>query len=251
MEATTKILKGSALIEESLRLVEVWDARATTEDNLARVNQLNLLGKKSRSRTSDALTILRQRLVAPGPQVLAALRALGGRHNDFRDACYFEAARNDDTLAFIAGDLLYRWFWDKGRANAPSDEVHDDFLAHPPSADVLEWSDSTSIRVIQSALSALRLFGVLEGTTKKRIVDPHISFGGFIYVLGRLRDMEESATAIVQHPAWRWWLLADHHVRANLLEADRYGLIRFSEAGSTVRIDWLVDGLEEMVRAAA
>jgi hypothetical protein len=76
-------------------------------------------------------------------------------------------------------------------------------------------------------------------------------FAGFVYVLGRLRTRLASSHELVTSSVWRWWLLDDHHVRSLFLDADREGLLRFSEAGTTVRIDWQVGGLEEMVRAIA
>ena len=250
MEITSRIIKGGALLEESRRFVESWDDEKTGAENLQELQARNLLGKRSRSRAEDALAILRRRIVSDDARTLPALRTLVVRANAFRDACFFEAARNDGLLAHIAGNILYD-LRDRGWVRVTVDDVDRALLADPPAPIVVEWSESTRTRVIHGALSALRDFGRLEGKAVKHIATPHISFGGFVYVLGRLRSQGLSAPELVEHPAWRWWLLDERQVRAQLLEADREGLLRFSEAGSTVRIDWLVDGLEEMLRAAA
>ena len=105
--------------------------------------------------------------------------------------------------------------------------------------------------MIHGLLSALRDFEVLEGRATKHLARPHMPFVGFVYVFGRLRPRLASSYEIVTSSAWRWWLLDDHHVRSLFLDADREGLLRFSEAGTTVRIDWRTGGLEEMVRAIA
>jgi hypothetical protein len=250
MEITSRIIKGGALLEESRRFIESWDDEKTGVENLQELQARNLLGKRSRSRAEDTLAILRQRLVSEDTRTLPALRTLVVRANAFRDACYYEAARNDALLAHIAGEILYD-LRGRGWVRVTVEDIDRTLLADPPAPIVVEWSDSTRTRVIRGALSSLRDFGILEGKAVKHIPAPHVSFGGFIYVLGRLRGQALSAPELITHPAWRWWLLDDRQVRAHLLEADREGLLRFSEAGSTVRIDWLVDGLEEMVRAAA
>lgn len=238
------------MLEESRRFVEAWDDDLSPEENLEELKKRNLLGKRSRARAEDALAILRQRLVAGREPTIPPLRCLVVRTNAFRDAVYFEAAHNDDLLAHIAGRVLYD-LRDRGWAKVTVGEIEQALLDDPPAPIVTEWSQSTRTRVIHGLLSALRDFGVLEGKAVKHIATPHISFGGFVYVVGRLKDQGLSAPELVGNHAWRWWLLEDRQVRAHFLEADREGLLRFSEAGSTVRIDWLVDGLEEMVRAAA
>ena len=250
MEITSRIIKGGALLEESRRFVETWDDSIPADENLEQFRTRNLLGKRSRARAEDTLAILRQRLVADEQPTVAPLRSLVVRANAFRDAVYFEAARNDALLAHVAGTVLYD-LRDRGWAKVAVEDVERALLDDPPAPIVADWSQSTRTRVVHGLLSALRDFGVLEGKAVKHIATPHISFGGFVYVVGRLRHEVLSAPEIVAHPAWRWWLLDDRQVRAHFLEADREGILRFSEAGSTVRIDWLVDGLEEMVRAAA
>lgn len=250
MDITSRIIKGGALLEESRRFVEAWNDSMPPDENLHELRTRNLLGKRSRARADDTLAILRQRLAGDDVPTIPSLRTLVIRANAFRDAAYYEAARNDDLLAHVAGAILYD-LRDRGWAKVTVDDVSRALLDEPPAPIVTEWSEATRTRVVHGVLSALRDFGILEGKGVKHIATPHISFGGFVYVVGRLRHHDLSAPELVSHPAWRWWLLDDRQVRANFLEADREGLLRFSEAGSTVRIDWLVDGLEEMVRAAA
>ena len=107
MEVTTRIIKGGALLDDSRRFVDSWDESRPLGDNLQTFRSQNLLGKRSRSRAEATLAILRQRLVEPGPEILSALKSLTMRPDAFRAACYYEAARSDDLLAYTAGEILY------------------------------------------------------------------------------------------------------------------------------------------------
>ena len=250
MEITSRIIKGGALLDESRRFVETWDDDVSPEANLQAFRSGNLLGKRSRARTEDNLAILRQRFIAPGPYLIRSLRPLTLRADAFRDACYYEAARNDDLLAYLAGSVLAD-LRGRGWVKVTVDDVERALLVAPPDPIVKEWGERTRTRVVHGLLSALRDFGVLEGRANKHIASASISFTGFVYVLGRLREILPSSHQIISSPAWRWWLLEDRDIRGLLLEADREGLLRFADAGSSVRIDWRVEGLEEMVRAVA
>ena len=112
-------------------------------------------------------------------------------------------------------------------------------------------ADEVVNRVAQGLLSTLRDFGVLEGAAKKHIAPPRLSLRGFTYVAVRERGQHPSGRALLQAPVWRRYLLDAEHVRALFLDADRHKVLRFSEAGSAVRIDWLIAGLEEVPRVAA
>lgn len=228
--------------------IEVWDLAKPERQNLAEFRNGNILGKRSRARTEDALAILRQRFVSPGLHVIGALKSLSAFADAFRDACYFEAARNDDLLAYTAGTVLGD-IRERGRVKVAVEDLEAALLSDPPAPAVRDWSETTRRRVVHGLVSALRDFGVLEGEVTKHIAHPRMSFVGFVYVLGRLRDELPSTHEIVAAAAWNWWLLDHSQVRGFLLEADREAVLRFSDAGSTVRIDWRVSGLEEMVRA--
>jgi hypothetical protein len=247
---TSKIIKGGALLEESRRFVELWNDERSPADNLADLRARNVLGKRSRKRTEDALSILRQRFVDPGPHVVRALRPLSLHAEPFRDACLFEAARNDALLAHAAGVTLFE-LDRRGWTRVTVEDMERALLDDPATASVAKWGDATRRRVTHGLLSALRDFGVLAGAGNKHLVPGQLSLPGFVYAAGRLRQQGGSSQQIATSPVWRWWLLEERQVRALLLEADREGVLRFSDAGSTVRIDWLVDGLEEVVRAIA
>ena len=245
---STRIIKGGALLEESRRFVESWDDQLTTQTNLEQFLTQNLLGKRSRSRAEDTIAILRQRFVDPGPEIIRALRPLTIRPDGFRDACYFETARNDELLAYTAAQVLHRT-GDRGGSMIRVGDLERELLERPPDETIRAWGQSTRTRVIHGLLSALRDFGVLEGRTNKRIAPSHITFAGFVYVLGRLRQLTSSSHALVTSETWAWWLLDDSQVRSQLLEADREQILHYREAGSAVRIDWTIDSLEELTRA--
>ncbi len=249
-EISSKIIKAGALLEDSRRFVEMWRIELSPQENLEEFHTRNLLGKRSRARAEDVLAILRQRFVEPGSHVISALKILSATPEAFRDACYFEAARNDDLLAHVAGQVLYQ-LRNRGWAKVAVEDIQEAFLSDPPDPIVKTWGSSTLIRVIHGILSALRDFGILEGKATKHIAPAHMTFGGFVYVLGRLRETSASSHGMVTASAWRWWLLEEHQIRNFFLEADREGVVQYADAGSTVRIDWPIEGLEDMVHAVA
>lgn len=249
-ELTSNIQKGGALLEDSRRFVEVWDSNLSTDDNVAAIVAGNLLGKASQTRTDDVLRrILRPRFVEPGPQVIAALKTLTAHPQSFAEACYYEASRDDALLGFFAETRLMEMF-EAGRiaVGVPDAVAWLDELAakgHLP-----PWSETIQTKVSRGLLAALRDFGVLAGAVHKEILSPQLSLPGFAYVAFRLHEQGESSRAVVTSRVWRRWLLSDPRVSELFREADRVGLLRFSEAGSVVRVDWLVQSLPEVASVA-
>jgi len=247
---TSKIIKGGALLEESRRLLEAWDDRQSAHVNLQRARERNVLGKRSQKRVEDALSILRQRWVDPGGEVIQAARLLTATSDAFRDVCLYEAARNDDLLAHVAGDVLGR-LAGSGSVRVATDDVEAMLLRGPAAHVVDRWAPATRTRVLHGLLSTLRDVGRLEGRAVKHLARPGMTASGFVYVLGRLRYQGLSSHALLTDPAWSWWRLTADDVRAQMLEADRNGVVGYADAGSAARLDWRKDGLVEMVHAVA
>lgn len=251
---SSNIVKGGALIEDTARFVEVWDDSVGGEVLLERVVHDNVLGLPTQSRASAVATyVLRPRFVAPGPEVPAALRAILADRTAFTDACYFEATRADALLGRFAEEAVFDWH-ESGRLVVDVELVEtwlDDLAAR---GELAPWSSSLKRRVAQGLIATLRDFGRLDGVTnshRKEIARPGISTGGFAYTAYRLHQQGESSRGILSSSVWRRWLLDEKRVDEMLNRLASLGVIFYSVAGSTLRIDWRVDSLVEVARAAA
>jgi hypothetical protein len=248
---TSNILKGGALLDDARRVVEIWDTDENVSENLSRISTQNLLAKPSRARTDDVvLRVLRPRLVEPGPQVIAALKHLLASPRGFADAYYFEAARDDALLAAFAEGPLFEW-WDHGRIGVDVESVASWLADLSARGQTAMWTEATRLRVAQGILAALRDFGVLSGAVRKEFAPPSLSIAGFGYVAFRLHQCGASSRALFASSVWRRWLLDPARVTELFHEAERQGLLRYSSAGSAVRVDWLQGTLSEAVCAVA
>lgn len=251
---TSRLLKGGAVVEDTRRVVELWDPGLSPGANLHRLSVENLLGKPSRSRIDDLLYwVVQRRYVEPGPHVIPALKGLVSDQRAFREACYYETSRDDDLLAAFAGGPMWEW-WQQGRLSVDVDDVLGWLHELAKAGKVPMWSDSVRIRSSQGLLSTLRDFGILAGITKgrrKEIVPPSMTPRGFAYVAWREHEQGASSRALATSSVWRRWLLDDALVEDLFVRSARLGVLRFSRAGSAVRVDWLVHRLAEVTGAAA
>jgi hypothetical protein len=248
---TSNILKGGALIDDARRLVEVWEPGEDVAWKLGRVADQNLLAKPSRARADTVLQrVLRPRLVEPGPQVIVALRELRSSPRGFVEAYYFESTRADGLLAACAEGPMFAW-WEAGRVAVDVNEVAAWLGKLAANGETPSWADSTRIEVARHLLATLRDFGILTGAVRKEFSRSSLSIAGFSYVAFRLHEAGASSRVLLASPVWRRWLLDRNRVIELFHEAARTGLLRFSSAGSAVRVDWLLGSLTEVVRAVA
>ena len=75
---------------------------------------------------------------------------------------------------------------------------------------------------------------------------PRMTPHGFAYVAFREHEQGASSRALFASPVWRRWLLDATRVAELFNQAERIGVLRFSQAGSAVRVDWRVGSLEEV-----
>ena len=248
---TSNIQKGGALLDDARRLVEVWDLHESSTWNMTRIAKENLLAKPSQARAEDVLRrVLGPRLIEPGPHVIAAMKELLSSPRSFVEAYYFEATRDDKLLAAFAEGPLFDW-WEAGRVAVDVAQVTD-WLAHlAAEGHTPQWTDTIRIKVARGLLAALRDFGVLSGAVHKDISRPSLTIAGFGYVAFRLHESGASSRALLGSHVWRRWLLDQARVTELFHEAARNGMLRYSSAGSAVRVDWLRNSLSEVVHAVA
>ncbi len=248
---TGNIQKGGALLDDSRRLVEAWDFDESADQNLAHISESNVLGKSTRRRSEDLVRrSLRPRLVAPGEQVLMALKLLATDPQAFKEAVYYETSRDETLLAAFAEGPLFDWYA-AGRTAVTIDDTTAWIAELSASGAMVEATHTVRTKVARGLLAALRDFGILEGAVNKRFAHPHLSLRGFLYVAFRLHQDGLSSTALVASPVWRRWLLERDRIEDLLFQAARTGALDFGVAGSAVRIDWHVSNIEGAVRAVA
>ena len=248
---TVNIQKGGAMLDDTRHLIEVWDDDLDGASNIRRIADANLLGKASRKRSDDVLMrILGPRFVAPGPEIIPALRALRDDPRAFREACYYETTRDEDLLAAFAEGPFFDWYT-AGRVGVTVEEVKSWLEALTKAGQLPEWTDTVRTKVARGLLAALRDFDILSGAVRKEFNPPGMTAKGFAYVAFREHQQGVSARALVESPVWRRWLLDGRWVRDLLTHVDRLGLVHYAHAGSAVRIDWRAASLQEVVHAAA
>lgn len=249
---TSNIMKVGALLDDTKVFVDVWDPGLGDDENVKRIVDGNLLGLPSRSRAHDVMVrALRPRFIAPEAEIIQSLSALSTQSDTFRDACYYELTRVDDLVACFVEEQLNAW-WDEGRVSIETQDARvwiDGLAAH---GRITDWSTNIRDRVARGMMAALRDMGRLNGTrssAKKEIARPGITVGGFAYVAFRLHQQGDSSRRILESQVWRRWLLDESRVDEFMHRLTSIGIVRYSVAGSTMRVDWHADSLEEVARA--
>ncbi len=244
---SSKIIKAGALLPDAKLLLEYWDEEVDVQTNLDRVRQENLFGKASRSRIEDILLVFRQRYLKD-PETLAALVALvgGGMPAESLDRIlYFQSARFDRLLHDLVTEVLVKWSTRSDREVRPW-EVQN-WVEEQVEAGRTErpWSEAVQRRVVQGLLSALRDFGILEGSVKKRLAYVYLPLDAFAFVAFQLHSEGQSGNALLHDPEWRLFLFPEGTVERFFLEAHQEGLLQYYAAGPVVRIDFPAQNLKE------
>ena len=207
---TSRLIKGGAVLEDTRRVVELWDERLDPRANLERISAGNLLGKTSRSRLDDLLySVIRRRYVDPGAHVIPALRSMAGDHRAFREACCYETCRADDLLAaFVETSLGERQ--QRGQLAVGVVDVLDWLTELEHSRLIPKWADSVRTRVAQGLLTTTRDFGLLQGAPKSRrkeFAPVAMTPRGFVYAAWREHEQGASSWSLATGTVWRRWLL--------------------------------------------
>jgi len=243
---TSKIIKASALLDDTKTLLSHWDVDATVPENLDRIRRENIFAKASRSRVEDILAVFRQRYLVE-PDVVKALVVLV--KNRFPAASldrvlYFHAARADALLHDAVTEILMPR-QTEGLSDIDTVAVQR-VLAKwvEKGLTTTAWSENTTERVAQGLLSTLRDFGVLQGAVNKRIAPAYMPVTAFAYIAFYLKQHQPSGAKLLEHPDWKLFFLNRELVERFLFEANQHGLLEYHSAGSVTRLTFPADTLE-------
>ena len=244
---TSRIIKASALIADTKVLLSEWNLEQSVPDNLDRARRQNIFGKASRKRVEDVLRIFRQRYFDdPGVGTALVTLTRDGAPAAWLDPLlYFFAAQNDRTLRDIVVEVIYPRHR-AGYTDLPKEVVIRairNWVAEGKTTN--PWGENTVSRVTRNSLAALRDFGVLQGTTHKRIAPIYLPTPSFALIALWLQGRERSGDLILQSDDWKLFFLPVEGVERFFIEAHQEHLLTYHAAGSVVRIEFPATSLPE------
>jgi hypothetical protein len=249
----TKIIKASALLDDTRTLFAHWDVSVGRTENLQRLRDQNVFGKTSRTRVKNVLAIFRQRyLGSPASANALATLVQGGLSSQvLSPVFYFHAAQSDALLHDVVTELLAP-MQRHGRVEVTLSQVLG-FIQEQvrAGATVSHWGDATSRRVAQGLLATLRDFGVMSGSVKKYLTPLYLPVEAFAYVAFALSQQVGSGERLLKSDDWRLFFLSSELVERFFIEAAMQRLLHYNAAGRIVRVDFPTESIEEYARALA
>lgn len=219
-----------------------------------RVIAANLLGKQTRARAVDTLrrAFMPRFVTGRPPQAWKIVRALEDHNlplDILRPVYYWITARSEPLLYdFVSTELLDR---SKSQTRSVTTKDVSAWVSSQLAQCGKHWSEAVTTKVAQGMLATLRDFGILEGTSKKRIAPAYLPVESFAYIAFALYYEGVSGPRLVQHRDWLLFLFSSSAVEHTFLEADRNGLLRFQAAGRIIRIDFPAISFTEMADVVA
>ena len=250
---TSRIIKAGALIADTKTLLAHWNLNASERENIVRVQSDNAFGKGSRSRVEDILAIFRRRYLHEKP-VMKALVTLV--HRKFPSVAldrllYFHSARADQLLHDAVTEIIVP-AQERGLEDISVGELERTLTKWVDEGKTGgNWSEPTITRIVQGLLSALRDFGVLRGTAKKRIAPFYIPVESFAYIVFYLKQHQPSGAKLIGLPDWKLFFLSREGVERFLFEAHKRELLEYHVAGSVTRLTFPSESLEEYANVLA
>ena len=215
-------------------------AGETRPQFVARVYREGSLGKVSERRVTNLMRGFYPRFVKPGVD-LVELDALLERlpEADGRMILFWYLARSSGAMRALITGFLNPAFAagapDVGPAEANA------WLAKELGERGLTWSLNSRLRVVRSALAALRDGGLVGGAThssRKTLLQPRVSLAVALYVLHTLvSGGARGAPALMGHEDWALLTLSRADVEGLMRDLDARGALSFAVAGSIVRLD--------------
>ncbi|MDI6719895.1 MAG: DUF1819 family protein [Methanomicrobiales archaeon] len=243
---TSKIIKATALLDDTKTLLEFWDEGASVRENFSRIREQNIFGKSSRSRIDDELEIFHQRYFFD-LDIASALAYLVKKNvaNEILHPILFYFSAKADKLLYDTTKILETYAM-RGQMSVTTDEMKQEIYRFVNEGKTTtRWSENTISIVTRHLMATLRDFGILEGGTNKKIASFYLPNQAFAFIALYLYNEGNPGEKLVNHPDWGLFFLNPRSVERFFLECHQEGLLNYHGAGSVIRIDFPTKSLRE------
>lgn len=246
---STRLQKGGALIDDMRLIVRSWSEGLSKKEKITQLIQDNILGKHTKTRSSDTLRrTFSHRFLEGNPQdAWKIVRPLEDHEVEIeiiRPVYYWITARSDPLMYdFVVNEILPR---SKGHDQSIKTTETAYWISEQLNSQNQSWSETVTLKVARGLLAALRDFAILEGGAKKNVAPIYLPVESFAYIAFGLHLIGVSGARLIHHDDWRLFLLNSTVVERMFLEAHQNGLLRYEAAGNLYRIEFVAKNYKEM-----
>lgn len=247
---TSRLLKGGALLADMRLIMAAWSDEMANKDPIPMLARA--LPKTTAARVRDTFVrAFRPRFIAGSPPNAWRLaKVLEERHADIqviRPFYYWVTARAEAPLYDFATDVVYS----RSRSNLREIRIEEAiaWLRQQVRTAGKAWTATVTLKVARGMLAALRDFGVLEGSVRKRIATIGLSPEACALIALCLHNMGTTGRELIKHLDWRIFLLGETGVEHLFLSCHQHGWLKFESAGNLCRTEFPDVSFEEYVNA--
>jgi len=247
-----KIAHHSTYIDETKRILRTYVECESYEDLERQVVEENILNKDTDEYRTNILREVSRRHIpdkreyteTPLMKIMSA-----DVRSDVTDWCLYYEFAQDPFIRLVTLDFLYPEF-ERGTLSVQAtdivtflDSIQEDY------ADLRDRSESTINEAATKYLTALRNYGLLEGTQRKEFAVTYVPDETVAYVVYRLfQKGAKSASDVIEHDDWKLFLMNDSEAQRRIRDiSPQY--VSYEKRGSTERLITNHDSIEDLIDA--
>lgn len=229
--------KGDLLTEAGL-IIDALLKNMSIEEMRKRAFDGTILGQRTRTSRQKIWRDLHYRLFTHRIEwVIEGLKeakAKGFRSPEFVSMIYLHYALRDHLTYDIVTDLIWNRWRNKQREISRKDILSMLDEACDAQPQIQRWAESSRLKLASNILTALRDFGVLEGSRKKRIVQPILPLFTAEQILRVLITEGIRGREVLKHSTWRLFLCSEEDVADILVRLAQPKRIKFERTGNII-----------------
>lgn len=247
----SNLLKGTGLVQETLRLLDNYQDGESVAEFAARVHSQDFIAKASELRVRVILEhAFFPRYVAPGPEHALALQYLLRQHLGAEALTQLFLVYTCRAVPFLA-DFLRLVYWPlvrQGARHLPTQTGHE-FIGEAQRDGRIPkpWSASTAQKVSEHLTACLIDFRLLA---KTRVPLPFAPLDSTVlYVLHSLHLRGLGDTTLLHQPEWEWLGLSTPTLLRHLDRLAGQGHFILQYSGELLQLSWRYHSLADVADA--
>jgi hypothetical protein len=247
-----QIAHHSTYIDETKRILRTYVECGSYGELERQVVERNILNKNTDEYRTNILREVARRHIPDKEEYTETplMRVVTADiRSDVTDWCLYYEFAQDPFVHLVTTDFLYPEF-ERGTLSVQAVDIVEFVKSIQENyADLRERSESTINEAATKYLTALRNYGLLEGTQRKEFAVTYVPEETIAYVVYQLfQKGAKSASDVIEHEDWKLLLMNESEVRRRLRDiSPEY--VSYEKRGSTERLVRKYDSMEELVDA--